>query len=338
MKCAGCMKTIKDQNFVKCTSSSCEKSFCSLCINITNLTADRKKLWKCPECCATSKKGGDNSLTPVRANNENVTTRKKSDSAGNELSQLTDQLRTLTQEFSSVKLNLEDLTRSLSYTNGRMDEIMSKIVETEGRIRYLEKRDLEVDILKAKINNLQNELNSQAQYNLSNEMEIVGIPENTNENLHHVVLLAARKVGVSLEENDIDWIARVGPKRPPVTAALPEDRLLAPRPVVVRLLRRTKRDQFLKASKSRKNLSSTDLDVLGSTRRVFFNERLTREGRLLFRDARARAKQQGYAFCWCNHSTIYIRQREGQGAVRISSKSDLDRVLPVQSPSGTSEH
>ncbi|XP_013193029.1 uncharacterized protein LOC106136907 [Amyelois transitella] len=329
MKCAGCMKSVKELSGIKCTSSTCEKTFCALCSNVSSLSADRKKNWKCPECCASSKKGGDNSLTPIRTGHENVTTRKKTDSTGNELGMLTEQLRSLTQEFSLVKEKLEDLTHSLSHTNERMDDIMSKIVTTNEKIKYLENRDRELENLQATVSLLRNEVNTQAQFNLRNEIEIVGIPESANESLQHIVLVAARKAGVDLEDSDIDWVARVGSKRPQMTTTLPEDRLSTPRPIVVRLLRRSKRDNFLKSSKSRKGMTSSDLEVSGSSMKVFFNERLTKENRFLFRETRLRAKQHGYAFCWCNQGTIYVRQREGKGAIRISSHQELDRVLPV---------
>ncbi|KOB74271.1 Uncharacterized protein OBRU01_04557 [Operophtera brumata] len=209
-----------------------------------------------------------------------------------------------------------------------MNEIMHKLAANEERLKDLEKRDVVVENLQVTVLQLKNELKAQAQVNLRNEIEIVGIPENSSEHLHHTVLVAAKKMGVELEDRDLDWVSRVGPRRPPVTVTLPEDGARMPRPVVVRLLRRSKRDQFLKATKSRRNTSSADLEVAGVSQKVFFNERLTKENRVLFRDARSRAKQHGYAFCWCSQGAIFVRQREGKAAMPIPSHNDLDRLLP----------
>lgn len=333
MKCAGCTSTVKEVNSIKCTSKGCNKSFCKICIDISSLTSERKLLWKCPNCTAAQRRGGDNSLTPVQGgyHTDNVTLRIKSDSTGNdsEVSQLTEQLRKLTSEFSSVKSRLEELTSSLSFANDQMNEVMQKMSAADERLRYLEKRDTEVESLQATVLLLQRELKGQAQAQLQNEIEIAGVPENTSENLHHIVLVAAKKIGVELQEGDLDWVTRVGPRRPPVTTALPEDAARMPRPVVVRFLRRTKRNQFLKASKARKNISSADLDVAGSmARKVFFNERLTKDNRVLFRDTRLRAKEHGYAFCWCSQGIIYVRQRDGNAAIPVPSHTELDRMLP----------
>lgn len=332
MKCAGCMKSVKDINTIKCSTNGCGKNFCVLCINVSALSAERKKSWKCPDCCATQRKGGDNSLTPIRASTENVTTRKKSDSnsesSGSDLVKLTEQLRLLTVAFSSLESKLEDATLSLTHSHERMDELTVQLSAAHDRLKYLEKRDQEVTALQAKVCQLQNELDTQSQYNLRNEIEIVGIPESSGENLHHTVLVAATKLGIELDDKDLDWVARVGPRRPPVTTTLPEDGSKMPRPIVVRLLRRSKRDQFIKASKSRKNIYSADLQTPGVNRKVYFNERLTKSNRILFRETRFRAKLHGYAFCWCSQGIVYVRQREGKAAIPIRSQYDMDRLLP----------
>ncbi|CAG5052245.1 unnamed protein product [Parnassius apollo] len=109
------------------------------------------------------KKGGDHSLTPIRVSSENVTTRKKQDSVGSEMIQLTEQLRLLTSELCSVKTKLNYLTQSISNTNERMDDIMYIIAITNEKIKYLEKLDEDVQNLQVTVSQLQNELKIQAQ-------------------------------------------------------------------------------------------------------------------------------------------------------------------------------
>ncbi|CAG4936591.1 unnamed protein product [Parnassius apollo] len=142
--------------------------------------------------CRAKKKGGDNSLTPVRGGSENVTTRKEQVSVGSKMTQLTEQLRLLTSELCSVKTKLNDLTQSISYTNERMDDMMGILATTNEKIKYLEKRDEDVQNLQVTVSQLQNELKIQAQQNMRNEVEIVGIPENLGENLNHTILVVQR--------------------------------------------------------------------------------------------------------------------------------------------------
>ncbi|CAG4937758.1 unnamed protein product [Parnassius apollo] len=81
------------------------------------------------------------------------------------------------------------------------------------------------------------------------EVEILGVPKNYGENQNHTILVAEMKVGVDLKDKDLDWVTRVGPRRPPKTVALPEDSGNMPRPVVVKFLRQSKRDQIPKVAK-----------------------------------------------------------------------------------------
>lgn len=329
MKCAGCLKNTKDVNHIKCTLSECGKVFCSLCINLNVITSERKKLWKCPDCCAIVKKG-DNSLTPVRATNEmtNVTTRKKPeiiiDSSRLEIKELIAEVRLLTTEITSLKQKFEEATTSLTRCQERLEELRVVTTSNDKRIKYLENRTQEIPLLQASVQQLKMELNIQEQNHLGNEIELSGIPEQQNENLHHIVLLAARKIGVELDDSDLDWVSRAG-TRDRVKTTMQSSKF--PRPVVARLLRRTKRDEILRSAKSRKNIMSKDLDIHGESLRIYCNERLTKENRLLFRDARKHAKQHGYAFCWCNRGSIYIRQREGKAAIPIRSREDINNVF-----------
>lgn len=90
----------------------------------------------------------------------------------------------------------------------------------------------------------------------------MGILAIANENVNHILLVAAKEIGIELEDRDIDWVSRVGPRSPPAPVTMP-------RPVVVRFLRRSKRDGFLRATKSRRILSSADLGVCGIQTKSF---------------------------------------------------------------------
>ncbi|CAH0726206.1 unnamed protein product, partial [Brenthis ino] len=332
MKCHGCLKLIKDLNNIKCSSLTCSKSFCSLCINLTELSIEKRSKWKCPDCCANKRKIGDNSSTPVRSNEDdsNVTLRKKADTQtitgmNSEVKELIAEFRLLTQELSSLKKQLEDTTASMTSCQKRLEELGSAIANNDSRIKKLEDRERETELLKGTVKELQQELNIKSQNNISNELELCGIPEINNESLQHVVLLAARKVGVDLEDGDIDWVIRAGPRVKRVITM--ENNSQFPRPVVVRLLRKTKRDQIIKAAKSRRNIKSTDLDIPGTPYKVFYNERLTKYNRELFREARRMAKQHGFSHCWCSQGTIFVRKSEGKPARPVRNFDDLSIVF-----------
>lgn len=167
-------------------------------------------------------------------------------------------------------------------------------------------------------------INVQSQNHLRNELELCGIPESTNESVQHIALLAAHKVGIELKDDDIDWVARVGPK---TKAGNQKSNESHSRPIVVRLLRKSKRDDIIKAAKSRRNITSKDLDIPGTPRKVYYNERLTKQFRTLFRDARIKTKEFRYLYCWCTQGTIYVKQNEGREAYAVRTYDDLNRIF-----------
>lgn len=167
---------------------------------------------------------------------------------------------------------------------------------------------------------MQEVIDNQAQHHVRNEIEIMGIPETPNENLVHVAILTATKVGVDLSELEIDEIKRVGPRR---SSDSKEKR---PRPIVARLLRKAKRTELVKAAASRKGLTTEDI-VPGTSDSVFINERLTKKNRLLFRESRNRAELYKYRFCWTRDGGIFLRRAEKKAAILIRSYKDLDEKI-----------
>ena len=152
--------------------------------------------------------------------------------------------------------------------------------------RSLQNAELEIASLRPTVGSLQQLQAIREQDTMKNDLEIVGIPEHENENLTHIVLTTSQKIGVELCETDIAEITRAGPKRN-------SRQTLSPRPIVLRLLRKQKRDDMVRAAKARRNIT-TENAVGGEPKAIFINERLTKENRRLFREARICAKENKF--------------------------------------------
>ncbi|KAJ2937588.1 hypothetical protein O0L34_g19068 [Tuta absoluta] len=157
----------------------------------------------------------------------------------------------------------------------RLDIVAASLTDSDMRLKALEERDVEIFRLKKQATELQEQLDIQLQSSMKNEVEIAGIPETKNESLIHLVKLTAVKTGISIEDTDIDWVMRAGPKRST------EDNKI-PRPVVVRLVRKSKRDELKKAGKTKRNLTTEGMNISATKQKIYINERLTRDNRLLF--------------------------------------------------------
>lgn len=364
VNCAACRDEMKTTQKINC--SACNVSYHPECVNLIDfhkLSSNVILGWKCPACQNKMPKK-DNSNTPVRssapasgapddASRSNVTLRaqnrpadKRSQSKvstpdNDPLTALTREIRLLRDDMTEVKKHLKNITNCVAQCTSRLDDFEAKFTCFDARIRALEEKELENALLHERVYQLEEQLNFQAQISVRNEIEILGINEHPNENLAHVARVVAAKIGVKLDEADIDDILRVGPRRGAGGTAAngTESGASFPRPVVLRFVRRMKRKEFLKSAKSRRNITSTDIEVAGQTRKLFINERLTKKNRYLFRQARQQKSTQGYMHCWTNDGHILIRKKEGSPVIQIQRAADLDKILKADlacSPAGTS--
>ncbi|XP_063893015.1 uncharacterized protein LOC135117543 [Helicoverpa armigera] len=223
-------------------------------------------------------------------------------------SQLTSEIKLLRDDVGDLKSNIKMLTDLLIQCNQR----------------------LELSEKRATIQQLSEQVQSHTKSNLKNQVEIIGINETPNENPVHTILTVAVKLGVDLQDTDIDYVTRSGPRfnnNSEKTSSSPHDN--QPRPLVVKFLRNNKRNEFLRAGKTRRNISSENLDIPGPRRTIYFNERLTKEDRQLFRAARLRTKDCEYKYCWIKNGTVNIRKKEGNPAIAIKTMDDLERHCPT---------
>lgn len=332
--CAGCKDSIKDKKYIACTSMSCKNVFHHLCVNYRSSAIEPNETWICPVCKNSIKKVGDNSATPVRSS-ENVTVRKPrktSPSAGaatspsvsasqDTLVELTQEIRLLREEVSTLKSEFKTVITALNKCEQRLEDVAGTVIAQEARLSVLEAQASCVDDLKAENEHLKDKINQQSQEMLRNDVEIHGLTEDPNENPLHILVSTAAIAGISLNEADVDFVKRVGPKRANSNTS---------RPLVARFSRRSKRDEFAKAVKARRP-STADVNIEGPTKSIYVNERLTPANRLLFRTCRAEFKEAGFKYCWTMGGRIFVKQREGKGegseTFTIERQGDISRIL-----------
>lgn len=344
--CGGCYEALTDLQNMKCTS--CTDEFHLQCVNVlqTDFLYVAPK-WLCPTCAGKLPRGDNTnksvrpSLSPDESINVNTQPRTAknsnsaspifiSDSDTNALNSLTREIRLMRHDMSQIKTQLNELTAGMKTCNSRLDSFDDRITQSENKVIALETQTTKQILeLNDTISQLRDQLNAQAQVAMSNEIEIMGIAEPKSENVKHTVLLTAAKIGVDLKEDDFDWVTRTGIGH---KSAAGDFSAKMPRPIIVRLLRRNKRDELIKAAKTRKHLDSKDIVPEGPTGRVFINEHLTKQNRQLFREARTKAQGKGFKFCWIRNGQILLRKKEGMAAIRIQNMANIHDHLGPDIP------
>lgn len=367
LKCVGCLKTIDDGQYLRC--SGCQERYDLLCANVSKeqyvnkMTTLDRNAWQCVLCISKKPKTG-NINTPVRSAEDNVNRRRggavltpqeqldksalEASGAGNlgvtvdeklldswDIQSLIVEFRQFREEMKATRMQMEVLNTTMSKLATRVDACDSRIDQLAARLDILECRANDGPVVAERADGslmetvlqLKAELNERDQELLCNDIEISCIPELKSEGLPHIVMTLANKLGVTLAEQDIVSVVRVGRlPEPQDNAQSPQPR---PRPIVVRLARRSVRDQLMQAARVRRGATTEGTGLSGPPRRFYVNERLTRENRLLFRRAREIGARLNWRFVWTRDGRVYARQHHGVDAPRhrLRSEADLARVF-----------
>lgn len=325
-KCGGCGKFLSGG--VPCTK--CKTNYHRQCVNIhSNQTP---KNWLCP-CCFVNVPRTDNTNMPVK---DNMVTQDPvqspqsiEESSGqrailDEIRALRNDMNDFRSDFGGFRKEVHEEIKDLRSLYQRCDDKMEYFAEClekqESRLVALETTYTEVHNLKSQICELKRELGDRDQLSLLNDLEISGVTENKGENTMQILGLLLNKIGQKFDEHDVVEARRVGPVR------IGQDGRQSARPIVVRVTRRAVRDEVLRAARSRRNLTTAELNLAGTLRPVYINERLTKENRLLFGRARSLCKHNSWKFAWTRDGKIFIREGDGKTAFRIHSEGNFARI------------
>ncbi|KAG7295766.1 hypothetical protein JYU34_020817 [Plutella xylostella] len=163
------------------------------------------------------------------------------------------------------------------------------------------------------------------------DVEITGLTESNGENLTQVVNVLSNKLGVQLDPRDVDDVRRVGARGgggggSGGSGGAGAGAMERPRPVVLTFTRRAPRDQLLRAAKVRRGLTTDMLELAGNSRRVYVNEHLTRENRVLFSKARALGAELKFKYVWTSNGNIFMRRSETSSVLRVTSEATLEKL------------
>ncbi|KOB51869.1 Uncharacterized protein OBRU01_26997 [Operophtera brumata] len=317
--CVACGKFLSPIGGATC--SFCAATFHKACVLIQGSVSSG---WVCSGCKANQKRG-DNSDTPVKTVSESssststqVTPQAPAPVLNTETQEMRRELAEYMEELRAYRKEMADFRSVVAAINERLDGLDQRLETIEQRKPL--SAAIEVVELEKTVAQLKNELNERDQEALSSDLDIGHLPEIKGENILHTVIQVAAKLGVTLEARDIVFVERVGS-----ADRVGEEKRA--RRVVVRLARRQLRDDLLSAARVRRTLSTTQLDIVAPTQRIYLNERLTRANRQLFHQVREECRRLQWRYSWTKRGRIYARQGDGKQVYPIRSEADVKRVF-----------
>lgn len=198
---------------------------------------------------------------------------------------------------------MENMTAVLTELEGRMDNVMDKVLKLEE-----EGKDLRRELEDLKLN-----MELEKQYGRSKNIIITSIPEHKEEDLYKTVTDMLKKMNISINRSEFT-AHRLPSKNKPAN-------------IILQCSTRATRDTIVNnARKMKPKVSTLGLGGGEVDRSVFFNDHLTPYFVGLMGKARQLKISKGYRFLWLNGNKIMMRKNEQSKAIKIIKESDLDNV------------
>lgn len=225
-------------------------------------------------------------------------------------------VREIQQDLQQMKSDISSLRDSV---NTRLDQLVNRVDEIESRVFIVETLKDEIDTLKAQVNAVLEEGHKNEQWVRRSNIQINGVPQKNGENLVRIIKTLAEYSNFPLQpDTDIDFVTRVAVKN--------DVEGKKPRPIILKMQSRYKKDDFLTSLRKLKDVKASDIGFSGINSRIYFNDHLSPRNKNLFQKAKLKAKEKNYAFCWVRNCTIMVRKSEKSPVLHITSEESLKKI------------
>lgn len=303
LKCVKCnLDILGGEVSVKCID--CASSFHPSCTSLgsSNLTKNKMKSWKCESCKGDS--------ASVKSNEDNT----------QDTRSILDAISNLKKDINrNLEVKVGEVTSSVKDVATKMDSLSIKFDTLESNLSLLNDRcgklELEKVELQREVQRLNNQLHDVEQHSRGCNLEIVGLPLTTEEDIYTALDGIARVIGVACKREDFSVAHRL--------------RLYSKRhphpPVIVQFISRSTRDSWLSAARRTRGVNSRDIAASLPQSTIYINEQLTGHNRALLGRARRLRREGKVHYVGYSYGKVLIRPREGEATIRVFNMEDLDK-------------
>lgn len=214
--------------------------------------------------------------------------------------------------------NHSDMLDSVNFCSDKIttfEAMMKKVNEKLDMIGKLSQENLQ---LKTEVKTLNNRVDVLEQQIRSNNLDIQGVPEKQGENLLIVVQKIGEHLKCPIPSQDIDVVFRAKSRNPD-----------NPRPIIVKLLHKKRRDDILAAAKTMRmesDNSAPGLKIENISNRMFINEHLTSLTKTVLKSAKDAAKTKNYKYVWVRDGCVFVRKDDHSRIIRVFSLDDVKKM------------
>lgn len=322
--------------------SGCQGHLDFACAGITEggyrrLGGDRRNNWKCLTCKSSGTASPRNPvsgktppISPISPNPVDM------EVIVLELKRLTAQMATLPELMTSLKAiqadiadlksvksdiaNLKllkpevaELKKSVEFVQNSVQDLTNRVSDINEEVQTMVNAKNEVSLLKQKFESLETAMQESEQRTRLNNIEIKGVPFSQTENLYDVVGKIGDLINCTIPKNQINYVVRVPMRNDKQNKS-----------IIVAVHSRYLKEDFVAAAKKR-NIVPADLGLRGDIR-IYVNDHLTVENKLLLNKAKSIAKERGFTYLWVKGCKIFARKNPTSHAIAIRTESDLKKL------------
>ncbi|XP_045456531.1 uncharacterized protein LOC123666485 [Melitaea cinxia] len=200
-----------------------------------------------------------------------------------------------------------------------INSVFKRIGDFDLEISKIGHLESEVNELKVTLQDIKESQSKSEQWVRRSNIQINGVPQKNGENLIQLIKTLAEKANYTLStDTDIDFITRIATKNNTSDGR--------PKPIILKMHSRYKKDDFLTSLRKLNNLKACDIGFTGRQDKIYFNDHLSTDNRALFNEAKRLAKEKGYNYCWVRNCTIMVRRKDDSPVIHITSKDCLKKL------------
>lgn len=250
-------------------------------------------------------------------------------SISEEMSKLSSSVCALQSDVSKITSNIVTINTSVKELNTRVSDLennanfMPEIHTIPMELQSLKcGYTSQFEHIKSQNISLLKRLDDMEQYSRQCNVEIRNLTERHNENLAGVIQNISKILKVNIAETDLISVHRVphahkhtdGAKQPPKN-------------VIVKFHSRILRNNIIAAAhKHRGGISTEMLQLPGTPTKIYVNEHLTLQKKMLFRKTKDQCKTKNYKYCWIKNAAIMARKEDNSPVLFIKTELDIESI------------
>lgn len=240
---------------------------------------ESKELWNCSKC----------------KNNKDLNKHKTSSFSDSTIESLVESVEFMSGQFESFKNQMKDILSTLGELQTENKIIREQNVKNKEELILLNKR---INILEQK--------------SLKCNVEIIGVPEDKQENCVETIKQIASNLKVELSiQNAFRVYSGDKNKIRKIVATINS--------------KENKRNLINEARKSK--LTTKQVCEKWDNANIYINEQLTQTNRNLFYKTRTKAREYGYKFTWFKDSKIFVKKSETTNVILIDEEKSLLKIV-----------